>query len=154
KQFNNLAKTAKDQIDALTVASALSTGAKNKINTSVSFFTTNFPGRFSFSFDAASKLFSSGLEFDLKASKSLNLDFADLDGIGSIPLSFESGGTLNIDVGAALRIDFGIDGAMLASTPLSATPLSAFFLFPTSQLSLTAKIDAHDLQAKIDIGGV
>jgi len=91
-----------------------------------------------------------GLHFQLDKTPTLGLDFSiDAGVLGLLPFSVETGGQIDVTLGAALDLGFGLDFAALGC-PVA----DAFFLDPASRFELTALINATNLTATVKLGGI
>ena len=125
------------------------------LTSALSKFTASFPGRVRFNFDSTEKVITFGLDFNIGASATnIPLDF-DLEDVSSttgpiagiVPVDVKTGGELDVEIGAALTLDFGFD---LDESDLA----QAFFLLPTTEFAIYGLIDASGLTAELTIGGI
>src|SRR5262249_42961463 len=111
------------------------------LDDALSSFSLNLPGRLRVAFDAPSKTIRVGVDFDFTRTVSVPLNFSFGQGL---PIVLETGGQFDVTVGGSLKLDLGADFS-------SGVQL---FFDPTTKLELSALVEATNLNASVNIGGV
>ncbi|MDQ3439931.1 MAG: hypothetical protein M3478_06225, partial [Planctomycetota bacterium] len=127
----------------------------DRLNEALGQFSSSFPGKLRFNFDATTKRLAIGVDMAVSGSNSqpILLDFSleDVPGVtGEVPVTLQTGGEIAAGaaaIGANFAFNFG-----LALDP--ADTADFIFLYPTTNLAFTALVEATGLSLTAGIAGI